>query len=702
MTHRLDPLLRPRSIAVVGASERPGSVGRTTVHNLLAGGFDGPLYPVNPNRRSVLGLPCHPELAALPEPVEHVVFCVADRRVEAVLEAAIAHGARAATLMSQLVVDGDPGLAERLRGRVRSAGLLLCGPNGMGFYNARDGVWVCGFDTRENHPRKGAVTLISQSGAGMSGIVDCEERIDFGLAVSTGSEFTVGLADYLDFALETQAPKVIGLFMETARDPAALAAALDKAQRRQVPVVALKVGRTRYAAELARSHSGAVAGVDAAYQALFDRHGVQRVEDMHELVAALMLFAQPQPIPKQGALMTLHDSGGERQLLVDLAEAVGTPLGTPRPATVSTLETLLDPGLPAVNPLDGWGAGGADADDTMAECLAVLMRDPDAAIGAVVHDRGPHSAVYPDYLAYLKRAREASGKPLALVANHAGSGADPLAVAATRAGFPVLDGLRPFLVAARAVLAWRDQRERAAPRPPELDARRLAQARAVLAAAAPLDEGAALGWLADLGFPATDTRIANGAPEAVAAAEALGFPVALKTAMPGLAHKSDRGGVHLQLRDAAAVAGAYQDLSSRLGPRVLVAPMAPAGVEMALGMVRDEQFGPLVVLGFGGVAMEALDDTVCALPPFDAAEAQRLLDQLRNRALLDLARGGPPPDIDAFADLAARFSVLVAGLKDAVTEMDLNPVIVHRDGCHIVDALLVTAPARTRIERRAS
>jgi len=162
----------------------------------------------------VLGLPCHPELAALPEPVEHVVFCVADRRVEAVLEAAIAHGARAATLMSQLVVDGDPGLAERLRGRVRSAGLLLCGPNGMGFYNARDGVWVCGFDTRENHPRKGAVTLISQSGAGMSGIVDCEERIDFGLAVSTGSEFTVGLADYLDFALETQAPKVIGLFMD--------------------------------------------------------------------------------------------------------------------------------------------------------------------------------------------------------------------------------------------------------------------------------------------------------------------------------------------------------------------------------------------------------------------------------------------------------------------------------------------------------
>jgi hypothetical protein len=172
--------------------------------------------------------------------------------------------------------------------------------------------------------------------------------------------------------------------------------------------------------------------------------------------------------------------------------------------------------------------------------------------------------------------------------------------------------------------------------------------------------------------------------------------------MPGHAHKSDQGGVHLDLCDGDAVASAYEDLSRRLGPRVLVAPMAPAGVEMMLGMVRDEQFGPLVVMGFGGIAVEALDDTVCALPPFDAAEARRLIDRLRNRPLLDLARGGKPADVQAFAELAARFSALVAGLVTgpvtglggAVEEIDLNPVIVHADGCLVVDALVVRAAGK--------
>ena len=573
----------------------------------------------------------------------------------------------------------------------------------MGFYNGRDGVWLCGFDTRENHVRGGTVTLISQSGAGMSGIVDCEERLDFNLAVSSGSEFTVDLADYLDFAIECHAPAAIGLFMETARNPRALVAAFEKAAANDIPVVALKVGRTKRSARLAQSHSGAVAGEDAAFQAIFDHFGVQRVGDMHELVASLMLFAQPVALPSTGGLVTLHDSGGERQLLVDLADELGVPLPELGPATRQALAARLDAGLPAVNPLDGWGAGGPDADDIMADCLAILVRDDDAAIGAVVHDRAPHSGIYPDYLDYLRHARKQSDKPLALVSNHQGSGSDALAVAATREGFPVIDGLRPFLVAARNALAWRDWRARGTQSIPTLPEAALMAAKSVVSDGVALDEAASLGVLRPLGLPATECCIVTGEADAVEAASAWNGAVVLKTAMPDQAHKSEARGVHLALDSEAAVRQAYRDLAQRLGPRVLVAPMAPDGVELVLGMVNDEQFGPLVLLGFGGVAMEALKDTCLAVPPFDAAQAHRLLDRLRLRPLLDVTRGRPAPDLGAFADLAARFSVAIHRLGDRLAEVDLNPVIVHDEGCCIVDALIIPAPkpaADTQSPRR--
>jgi acyl-CoA synthetase (NDP forming) len=264
MPHRLDSLLRPRSIAVVGASEREATVGRNTIENLQKGGFEGRLYAVNPGRSSVLGVPCFPALANLPEPVEHVIFAVADERLEAALDEAIAHGVRAATIMSTLVIAGDrtPPLRERVLAKIRAASLVVCGANGMGFYNFADGIWGCGFRTRD-HRRGGNVAYISHSGSGMCGIVDSEERIDFNLVVSTGQELAVTMDEYLDFALEQPTTRVVGLFMETARNPAGLARALAKAETKRIPVVALKVGRTELSARLTVSHSGAIAGEDA-------------------------------------------------------------------------------------------------------------------------------------------------------------------------------------------------------------------------------------------------------------------------------------------------------------------------------------------------------------------------------------------------------------------------------------------------------
>jgi acyl-CoA synthetase (NDP forming) len=692
--HPLDSLLRPRSMAVIGASERPGSVGRQTMENLLTGGFQDHLYAVNPAYDDILGVPCFPDLQSLPEPVEHVVLTVGDPRVEAALDDVIAHGAAAATMISSLVLKDDepPLLRDRVAAKIAASGLRVCGANGMGFYNFTAGVWVCGFDTRNNHVRGGNVTLISHSGSGMSGIIDCEERIDFNLAVSTGQELCVSMDQYMDFALEQPETRVIGLFMESARNPAGMIAAFEKARDKGVPVVALKVGRTELSARLAVSHSGAIAGRDDAYQALFDRYGVQRVEDMDELTTTLMMFAQPHGLA-DGGLAAIHDSGGERQLLIDLADRMGVPLAPLEDSTVRRLEDLLDPGLPAVNPLDAWGAGGPDSDLIMENCLAALMSDRNVAMGAVVHDRAPLSSIYPSYIDYMRRGHQASGKPACLVSNRQGSGSDPLAITATREGFPVIDGLRSFLVAVRCMFGYRDYRRRGwiqemAAQLPAEDA--LSRWCKRLAGAQALDEYESGCLLSDFGFPMNPVKLAGDEEAVLQAAQELNYPLALKTAEPGIMHKTDQRGVILDLADELELRSAYRDISARLGRRVMLSPMVDlSGVEMVLGMVRDEQFGPLVMLGFGGVNVETIRDVACAMPPFDSSAARRLLDSLQRRPLLDGLRDRRAVDVEAFCAAAERFSVMVHAFSGMIDEIDVNPVIVHPDGCVAVDALVI-------------
>jgi acyl-CoA synthetase (NDP forming) len=692
MSHRLTPLLEPASIAVLGATERAGTVGRTTVENLLKGGYAGRLYPVNPGYATVCGVPCFPTLAALPERVEHVIFAVGDARVEGALEEVIAHGARAATLMSSLYLadDGEPSLQDRVAARIRACGLVVCGGNGMGFYNFSQGVWACGFQTRQ-HGRDGNIAFISHSGSGMCGIVDTDERLAFNLVVSTGQELAVAMHDYLDYALELASTRVVGLFMETARDPEGLRAALEKANRRRIPVVALKVGRTELAAKLTVSHTGAIAGRDGAYQALFDRYGVHRVDDLHELATTLAMFAQPHPVGA-GGLVSIHDSGGERQLLIDAADRARVPLTELTADSTARLASLLDPGLPAVNPLDAWSTGGPDYHVSMQNCFATLMADPGAALGAVVHDRVAGGGIHDSYIDYLRAGHTASGKPAFLVANTQGTGADPQVVAATREGFPVLDGLAPFLRGVRALLEQRDFVARAQGPAAELPRGVASRWQQRLRNGTPLDEHDGMQLLRAAQLPGTDSRIAVNESEVREAARALGYPLVLKTAMPGIEHKSDVDGVRLALADEGALLTAYRDVGSRLGPRVLVAPMIAArGIEMLLGAIRDEQFGPVVLLGSGGLHVEALADVAYALPPFDAATARRLLDRLQVGRLLTSRRHARRPAIDEFCAVAARFSTLVAATADVIREIDLNPVIVHADGCTIVDALIVPA-----------
>ena len=688
MTHRLDALLRPRSVAIVGASARQDSLGEWSLKNLLLGGFEGDIYPVNPNAKELQEIRCYAALSEVPVTPELVIFGVGDRNLEAALDDAIARGVPAAVIMSTLVLDNDvtPNLRDRVQKKITDAGMLVCGANGMGYYNVRDHVWACGFDSC-HHEAPGNVSLISHSGSGMSGLIDSDERLRVNFAVSTGNELSVAMDEYLDFVLDLPETKAVGLFIETARNPEGFRAALDKAAQRKIPIVALKVGRTAESARLTISHSGAMAGDDAAYEALFDRYGVQRVRDMDELATTLILFAELHPVAN-GGLVSLHDSGGERQLMIDLAADAGVPLTTLSTETVAALEQILDPELPAVNPLDAWSRGGPDAGEQMTRSLSAMMQDPAAALAAVVHDRAPDGKIYASYLGYMQRAHAESGKLVALVAARQGTGHDQAVVTSTHAGFPVLDGVSVFLRGVRALFSYRDFLLREEGDAVIVDGDMVVVWRAHMAAGEILGEAESLQMLADFGMPVSRTESVGDVADLLAAAEGMGYPLALKTALPGVLHKSDQGGVVLGIENEKQLREAHADIASRLGPEVVVAPMAEGGIEMMLGARLDPQFGPVVLLGFGGAYVETMHDVEFALPPFSALHARRCVDRLHLRPLLDGLRGNPAADIDAFCDLAARFSTMVDELRDVIAEVDVNPIIVHESGCTIVDGLI--------------
>ena len=508
--------------------------------------------------------------------------------------------------------------------------------------------------------------------------------------MSAGQELTTTVADYLDYALDMPSTRVVGLFLETVRDPAGFVAGLEKARQRDIPIVVLKVGRTAESAALALSHSGALAGNHAAYQALFDRYGVIEVDDLDGLANCLLLFSQPRRAGP-GGLATIHDSGGLRELAIDLAAAHGVPYARIADATKKKLAARLEYGLEPTNPLDAWGTGH-DYENIFTDCLQALVDDPDTAIAILCAETRSGFYLHESYGRILQTVAARTAKPVLMSNNLATVGNDDLAVRCTRGGTPVLVGMAPMMTAVRAAFDHRDARRRPpiAPTPPPVGAKTRWTAR--LQRGGTLDEAESLALFADYGMPVLPHRIVESAAAAETAARDLGFPAVLKTAMPGILHKSDVGGVKLNLPDSGAVRTAYDDLSRSLGPRVLVMPMAGKGIELAFGALDDPQFGPIVMVGAGGVLIELVADRRFALAPFDSATARRQLDGLKARPLLDGHRGLPAADIDAVAETLARFSVLAADLAGQFQEIDINPVLCLAKDCVALDGLVTGRP----------
>ena len=367
---------------------------------------------------------------------------------------------------------------------------------------------------------------------------------------------------------------------------------------------------------------------------MFDRYGVIRVETPDELAATLLLLSTERRVAR-GGLVAIGDSGGERELLIDLADRAGVTFAAISDKTKASIAARLEPGLEAANPLDAWGTG-ADFVANFTDCLGDLLADPEAALGLFSVDIRDGSYLYRGFADAALAARARSDKIVAVATNYTQVRHDALALELTLAGIPVLDGTANALAAVRGALAYRDFRARPDDPPPSPPAARAADRQAARArlreATGPLDEAASLSLLEAWGLPAIPHVVVESPEQARLAGAELGYPVACKTATSGVLHKSDVDGVRLALADEEALLEAYRDLASRLGPRALIAPMAKRGVELSLGMIRDPQFGPIVVVAAGGVLIELIDDRRAALAPFGRATARRLLDGLEDQA----------------------------------------------------------------------
>jgi acetate---CoA ligase (ADP-forming) len=572
-------------------------------------------------------------------------------------------------------------------------GLRLCGPNCMGFLHPGAPLYVAGYPTPTDLAA-GGVTLITQSGSVFGAMSHGDRRLRFNLLVSSGAEWTTTAADYMHWALAQDSTRVIAVFLETVRDPDSFREALRLAAERETPVVVLKVGRTPESAAMAITHSGAIAGSDAAFSALCDHFGVTRVDTMDEMAAAVLAFGQGRRAGS-GGLSTMHDSGGQREMLVDLASTLGLPFARIGAATRERLRSLLDPGLEPENPLDAWGTG-REFSNVFEGCLEALSDDPDTALSIWFQDLRDTSYMSDGCeraaLAVAARTR----KPLLFATNYSLGRYRERALRLTAAGVPVLDGTLEALQAARHLMAWRDFHERAEePPPPAPPAEVVAHWRRRLRDSGTPDEPEALAMLESFGIPVAPWRLVEAREDLGQAIALLGLPLVLKSAAPGLHHKTEVGGVVLNLRNEREVLDGYDGIAAALGPRVIAARMIGGGVELGLGALVDDQFGPYVMVAAGGTMIEFHADRSFALAPVTPDGARRVLDRLRVRRLLDGWRGAPPCDLDAIADTLSRLSTLLVALGEEIESIDINPLICTAGGCFAADALIaVREPGR--------
>lgn len=679
----LQPLLSPATVALIGASNKEGSLGYDMVKMIKKGGYTGEIFPVNPRYEEVCGIKCYPDIVSIGKPVDTAAFCINAKRMEEQVTIALEAGVKSLIVFANCVLEEDttPNLEQRLVALCKQYGVPMLGHNAMGYYNNDIGLRICGFEAPDEGVF-GNIALISQSGSVFSTIGHNEKQLKFNLMVATGTGHVTSLSDYMVYALEQPTTKVLGVYMESLRKPKRFLEALELASKKRIPVVLMKVGKSALGAKFAQSHTGGLAGDDDAYQAIFDHYGVIRVHSLGEMANTLLLFSRYPNIP-QGGLVAIADSGGERNLLADTADALGLPFPELSPETMEKLQAIQEYGQEAANPLDPWGTG-LDFEKIFENSLITMLADDNAAIGMISQDLRDGYFLTEGCIGALKNAAEAQPKPVVFMTNLGGIRRYAATEAVNSFGGIVLSETAYGLSAVKHWLNYRDFTLQEAPCAAvnlEQGFVRLLESKKVL------QETEALTLLKALGIPALGQWVVNGPADLEA--HSFPYPVALKTAAEGVLHKADVGGVKLGIQDLNGLKAAYADMSARLGSACVVTPMMEFDTELILGMKTDDNFGPMVIVGAGGIYTEMLKDRMVLPVTASMEEIKAKLQTLKTYPLLTGFRGSRPADIDRLAAMVKQFCAIAYGLQDYVQEIDINPVAIQ--GCNMaaLDALII-------------
>ncbi len=680
----LESLLNPQRVAVVGATPRENAAGRRIIEHAGGPRFSGTVVAVNPGHDEVLGRPCHPILRDVPDTPDCAIMAVSDSRVAAAMEDAAAAGVKGAVLLGRLVTaeDGGRTLPARIAAIAREAGMAVCGANCMGLFNTGADVRLSLTDL-PGLDRPGRIGLVSHSGSTWSGLGGNRRSLHFSIGVSAGNELVTGVADYLDHLVAQEATSAVAMILETVRDGERFLAAIEAADRAGIPLVALKLARSAASRAFALTHSGALAGDARVLDAVFRRHNVIAVDTLDELMDTLEAVTCGR-VPPADTVAVQTDSGGERQLITDIAERENIPLAAFSAATQAALSRVLDPGLDTANPVDYWGENGYDA---LPQVTGILGNAEEAGVVVFATNMVSGRELLYRSSAALEDVHRRSGKPCMMMGNITSTIDDDEARRLRTAGIPVLCGTLTGLRAIRHLITWhanrRKRRSSATPLPRDT----LRHWRDALSCGQPQPEALA-GLLSALGLAAPRTRTCHREEDLAPALEFTGCPAVLKTANSDILHKTEAGGVVTGLTSHTEVRAAWRTMASTLGPDVLVQETAPDGVEMIVGMIADPVFGPVMTIGAGGILVEILDDAVMFVPPVNIEEADALIGRLKVSAVLDGVRGRPPLDRVAAADAVSRLSRLAVSLDDCLEEFDINPLIVHRCGAMAVDILV--------------
>jgi acyl-CoA synthetase (NDP forming) len=690
-------LIDPRTIAIVGMSPRAGAFGMRSFENLAH--FKGDVYFVNGKYDRIADRACYPSLAALPKPPDCVVLVVPKDGVEALLGEAADGGAGGVIVYASAYGEMEGGDGKAAQARIaaiaRERKLRILGPNCIGLVNniTRAGMTFMPDYSKLPH-RVGPVAIVSQSGALGYALLQAAERgRGFSHFISAGNSCDIDVADLIAFLSDDPACRAIICVFEGIRDAAKLLAAGERARRAGKPVVVYKLGASESGASAALSHTGSLASSHVAMLALFERAGFAVVDDFESLVETAHFLAVAGR-PSARGVAVVSSSGGAGVIAADKAEKYGVPMPQPLAATTKILQTIVPAFGAARNPCDPTGQV-LNVPESFTLCVSALLEDPQ--YGALVL---PQSLSHPEVtIARYGQIRELAdkyGKPIAIAWLSEwlqGPGSDLFESDERLSLFRSMD--RCFA----AIAAWHGRDDAVEPG----TARRISDPSAKARVEAMIDESHGVltehegkRALTVYGVPTVPDRLARSSDEAVSAAGAFGYPVALKIESSAIAHKTEAGGVRLNLSDAAAVRSAYTEILANARnitddiAGVSVQPMARPGVEVIAGTRIDPVAGAVVLVGLGGVMVELMKDTVVGIAPVSAEEAKAMLKRLKGYRLLTGFRGSAAVDLDALADAIARISELGADLAEAISEIDVNPIIARPDGALAVDALIST------------